>query len=239
MGLLEPTFSPKAAASLLESFGSAAHRAVGREAVRKSLVLLKNERGALPIAATAKRIHVAGKSANDIGNQCGGWTVQWQGESGPVTQGTTVLAAIRQHVKVASKVSYSIDGTGATGADVAVIVVGETPYAEMMGDRRDLSLAKEDVEAIANAKKSGVPVVVILFSGRPMLIGDALPNADAFIAAWLPGTEGAGIADVLFGDYKPTGKLPVTWPKSAAQIPINVGDASYDPLFPYGFGLTY
>ena len=133
--------------------------------MRKSLVLLKNERNALPIAATAKRIHVAGKSADDIGNQCGGWTIQWQGESGPVTQGTTVLGAIRQHVKVASKVTYSVDGTGAEGADVAVVVVGETPYAEMMGDRRDLSLAKEDVQAIANAKKSGVPVVVILFSG--------------------------------------------------------------------------
>jgi len=239
MGLLEPTFSPKADHSLLDSFGSASHRAVAREAVRKSLVLLKNERNALPIAATAKRIHVAGKSADDIGNQCGGWTIQWQGESGPLTQGTTVLGAIRQHVKVSSKVTYSVDGTGAEGADVAVVVVGETPYAEMNGDRRDLSLAKEDVQAIANAKKAGVPVVVVLFSGRPMLITDALTNADAFIAAWLPGTEGSGIADVLFGDYKPSGKLPVSWPKSAAQIPINVGDASYDPLFPYGFGLSY
>jgi beta-glucosidase len=239
MGLLEPTFSPKADRGLLESFGSAAHRAVGREAVRKSLVLLKNERNALPIAATAKRIHVAGKSADDLGNQCGGWTIQWQGESGPVTQGTTVLAAIRQHVKVSSKVTFSADGTGAEGVDVAVVVIGETPYAEMMGDRRDLSLAREDVQAVANAKKAGVPVVVILFSGRPLLIGDALANADAFIAAWLPGTEGTGIADVLFGDYKPTGKLPVSWPKSAAQIPINVGDANYDPLFPFGFGLTY
>jgi beta-glucosidase len=109
----------------------------------------------------------------------------------------------------------------------------------MQGDRRDLSLSKDDVQAIANAKKAGVPVVVVLFSGRPMLIADVLPNADALIAAWLPGTEGAGIADVLFGDYKPTGKLPVSWPKSAAQIPINVGDANYDPLFPYGFGLTF
>ena len=239
MGLLEPTFSPKADRSLLDSFGSASHRAVAREAVRKSLVLLKNERNALPIAATAKRIHVAGRSADDIGNQCGGWTIQWQGESGPVTQGTTVLGAIRQHVKVSSKVSYSVDGTGAEGADVAVVVVGETPYAEMNGDRRDLSLAKEDVQAIGNAKKAGVPVVVVLFSGRPMLVTDALVNADAFIAAWLPGTEGTGIADVLFGDYKPSGKLPVSWPKSAAQIPINVGDGNYDPLFPFGFGLSY
>jgi beta-glucosidase len=239
MGLLEPAFSPKADPSLLESFGSAAHRAVGRDAVRRSLVLLKNEHNALPIAASAKRIHVAGKSADDIGNQCGGWTIQWQGESGPITQGTTVLGAIRQHVKTASKVTYSVDGTGAEGADVAVVVVGETPYAEMTGDRRDLSLAKEDIQAIANAKKAGVRVVVVLFSGRPLLVGDALANADAFIAAWLPGTEGAGIADVLFGDYKPTGKLPVSWARSAEQIPINVGDPNYDPLFPFGFGLTY
>jgi len=239
MGLLEAGFSAKADPSLLESFGSAAHRAVARNAVRKSLVLLKNDRNALPIAAGAKRIHVAGKSADDIGNQCGGWTIQWQGESGPITQGTTVLGAIRQHLKTSSKVTYSVDGTGAEGADVSVVVVGETPYAEMMGDRRDLSLAKEDVQAIANAKKAGVPVVVVLFSGRPLLLGEALPNADALIAAWLPGTEGAGIADVLFGDYKPTGKLPVSWPRSADQIPINVGDANYDPLFPFGFGLTY
>ena len=141
---------------------------------------------------TAKRIHVAGKSADDIGNQCGGWTIQWQGESGPVTQGTTVLGAIRQHVKVASKVTYSVDGTGAEGADVAVVVVGETPYAEMNGDRRDLSLAKEDVAGDREREEGGRAGGGRAVLGPAMLIGDALANADAFIAAWLPGTEGSG-----------------------------------------------
>ena len=117
--------------------------------------------------------------------------------------------------------------------------MGEAPYAEFFGDLEDLTLAKEDVEAVAAVKKSGVPTIVVLLSGRPMILGDALAQADAFLAAWLPGTEGAGVADVLFGDYKPTGKLPFTWPRTNAQLPINVGDASYDPLFPYGFGLTY
>ena len=118
-------------------------------------------------------------------------------------------------------------------------VVGETPYAEMLGDREDLALAKEDLDAIANVKKAGIPVVVVVVSGRPLILGDGLDMADALVAAWLPGTEGVGVADVLFGDYKPTGKLSFSWPRSMAQIPINVGDAKYDPQFPFGFGLTY
>ena len=122
---------------------------------------------------------------------------------------------------------------------VGVVVVGETPYAEMTGDRTDLTLSLEDQDAIAAVKKAGIPVVVVLLSGRPMILGEALPQADAFVAAWLPGSEGKGVADVLFGDYKPTGKLSFTWPRSMAQLPINVGDTNYDPLFPYGFGLTY
>jgi len=212
---------------------------VARQAVRKSIVVLKNEHNALPLARTAKRIHVAGVSANDLGDQCGGWTIKWQGQSGSPTAGTTVLGAIQQIAGPNVKVTYSQDGTGADGADVAVVVVGETPYAEMLGDRRDLSLSERDRSTIANAKKAGIPVVIVLFSGRPLIINDALAQADAFVAAWLPGTEGLGVADVLFGDYKPSGKLPVSWPRSMTQIPINVGDATYDPLFPYGFGLTY
>jgi beta-glucosidase len=119
------------------------------------------------------------------------------------------------------------------------VVVGETPYAEGRGDREDLSLTVEDTNAISNMKRAGIPVVVVLLSGRPMIINDALSQADAFVAAWLPGTEGQGVADVLFGDYKPTGKLSVTWPRSMAQVPINVGDAGYDPLFKFGFGLSF
>ncbi|OGV22960.1 MAG: hypothetical protein A3J84_02910 [Ignavibacteria bacterium RIFOXYA2_FULL_37_17] len=118
-------------------------------------------------------------------------------------------------------------------------MVGEMPYAEGKGDRNDLSLSNSDQELINKMKSNGIPFVTILISGRPMILGDILNNSSAFIAAWLPGTEGDGIADVLFGDYKPTGKLPHSWPKSMSQIPINYGDENYDPLFSYGFGLTY
>jgi len=239
MGLFDAGWSPPAARALQKSFGSAEHRAVARRAVRQSLVLLKNDNKALPLAKTATRIHVAGKSADDIGNQCGGWTISWQGESGPVTTGgTTILAAMRAAAGD-GRITYAKDGSGAEGADVGVVVVGETPYAEYKGDRDDLSLAKEDLAAIANVKKAGIPVVVVVVSGRPIILGEALGMADAVVAAWLPGTEGQGVADVLFGDYKPTGKLPFSWPRSMDQIPVNVGDARYDPLFAYGFGLTY
>jgi beta-glucosidase len=138
-----------------------------------------------------------------------------------------------------TEVTYSKDGGGGAGADVGVVVIGETPYAEMLGDREDLALAKEDLDAIANVKKAGIPLVVVIVSGRPLILGDALDTADAVVAAWLPGSEGAGVADVLFGDAKPTGKLSFSWPRSMAQIPVNVGDATYDPRFPFGFGLTY
>jgi beta-glucosidase len=239
MGLLGPAPAPAADLALRKSFGSAEHRAVARRAVRESLVLLKNDRRALPLSKGAKRIHVAGKSADDLGNQCGGWTITWQGQSGAPTYGTTILTAIRHAVQGKTAVTYSKDGLGAAGADVGVVVVGETPYAEMFGDRTDLGLAREDQGAIASVKKAGIPVVVVLLSGRPMILGDALSEADAVVAAWLPGSEGEGVTDVLFGDYKPTGKLSFTWPRSMAQLPINVGDGAYDPLFPYGFGLTY
>jgi len=236
MGLLDSKRSPLADRSLWKSFGSPEHRQVGREAVRQSLVLLKNDHHVLPLAKTAARIAVAGKSADDIGNQCGGWTIDWQGRGGNVTTGgTTVLAAIRKAAPHA-QVTYQADGTGAAGATAGVVVIGEKPYAEGAGDRTDLSLAPEDVTAIDNMKAAGVPFVVILFSGRPMILGESLDKADAFLAAWLPGTEGGGIADVLFGDYKPTGKLSFAWPRSMDQYP-RAKDAN--PLFPYGYGLSY
>ena len=240
MGLTERGRSPLADRRLHRSFGSAEHRRVARECVRQSLVLLKNERRTLPLRRTAARIHVAGKSADDIGNQCGGWTIDWQGKSGAVTPGgTTILQAVRGAVSRRTRVTYSKDGTGARGADVGVVVVGETPYAEGVGDREDLSLDAADAAAIDNLKRAGIPVVVVLLSGRPLIVNEALASADAFVAAWLPGTEGQGVADVLFGDYRPTGKLSFSWPRSMAQIPVNVGDRGYDPLFPYGYGLTF
>jgi beta-glucosidase len=242
MGLMDKDRSPLADRKLHQSFGSPEHRAVAREAVRKSTVLLKNEKRTLPISKKIARIHVAGKSADDIGNQCGGWTIKWQGQSGNVTPGgTTILQAIKAAVSKETQVTFSPDGTGAEGASLSVVVVGERPYAEGVGDRSDLLLAEEDTKAIANAKQAGIPVIVILVSGRPMIITDVLPQMDAFLVAFLPGTEGQGIADVLFGDYKPTGKLSVSWPKSMDQLPLNihVPKEKYDPLFRYGYGLTF
>jgi len=240
MGMMDKDYDYRADRALMQQVGSQAHRAVARRAVRESLVLLKNDNKALPFSKTLTRIHVGGKSADDIGNQCGGWTIEWQGKSGPVISGgTTVLAAIRQSVSPDTRVTFSADGSGAEGADVGVLVIGEMPYAEMKGDKADLRLSKDDVQSFNAMKKAGIPVVVVLFSGRPMIINDVLKNADAFVAAWLPGTEGQGITDVLFGDVKPTGKLSFSWPKSMSQVPVNVGDPDYDPLFGVGYGLTF
>lgn len=236
LGLFENPFTDR---SLTLSIGSSEHRAVAREAVRQSLVLLKNENKLLPISKNLTHIHVAGKNADNIGNQCGGWTITWQGYSGNITTGTTILQAIKNTVSQNTTVTYSSNGSGATGADVGIVVIGETPYAEYIGDRSNLSISKDDTIAIGNVKSAGIPTIVILISGRPMILGNTITNADAFIAAWLPGTEGQGVADVLFGDYNPTGKLSYSWPRSMSQIPINVGDANYDPLFPFGFGLSY
>jgi beta-glucosidase len=240
MGMMKPGASQLADRKLQASFGSAAHRDLARRAVRESLVLLKNDKKTLPLAKTVKKVLVAGSNADDLGNQAGGWTITWQGQTGSATtaKGTTILAGIKAAVPGA-QVSYAKDGAGAAGADVAIVVVGETPYAEFKGDRDDLALSKEDQLAVANAKGAGVPVVLVVVSGRPLILGDALAQADAVVAAWLPGSEGAGVADVLFGAHKPTGKLSFSWPRSMAQIPVNVGDPTYDPLFKYGFGLTY
>jgi beta-glucosidase len=238
MGLLAPGWSVRVEPELEQAFGSDEHRRVARQAVRESLVLLKNDRGVLPIAGR-KRIHVAGRNADDLGAQSGGWTITWQGKRGPVTTGTTILEAIRAAAGPNVQVTFSADGSGAAGADVAIVVVGEDPYAEFLGDREDLALGDVDQKAIAAARQAGVPVVTVVVSGRPLILGNALDASDAVLAAWLPGTEGHGVADVLFGQHAPTGKLPFTWPRSMEQIPINVGDKKYDPLFPFGFGLSY
>jgi beta-glucosidase len=236
MGLMEPGYDFHADRSLEQRFGSAEHRAVARQAVRESMVLLKNDHGALPLSKTARRIHVAGKSADDIGIQSGGWTIDWQGKAGNITTGgTTVLAAIRAGAGRETEVTYSADGGGAAGADAVVVVVGEPPYAEMKGDRLDLSLDAADRRALANARASNRPVIVVIISGRPLDVASILGDADAVVAAWLPGTEGAGVADVLFGDYRPTGKLSFTWPRSLDQT----SRGASPPLFPLGFGLSY
>ncbi|GAA2563785.1 MULTISPECIES: glycoside hydrolase family 3 N-terminal domain-containing protein [Streptomyces] len=236
LGLFERPLTDR---SFTSQVGSAEHRALAREAVRASQVLLKNDGGVLPLAKNAK-LFVAGKSADDIGNQSGGWTVGWQGRSGPVTEGTTILQGIRATVTDPSRVTYDRYGNGIDGSyTAAVAVVGETPYAEGRGDRPgSMGLDQEDLQTLARLKASGVPVVVVLVSGRPLDIADRLPDWKALLAAWLPGTEGSGVSDVLFGDHAPTGKLPVTWMRSASQQPINDGDGK-TPLFPYGHGLSY
>ncbi|KUN27834.1 beta-glucosidase [Streptomyces corchorusii] len=236
LGLFERPFTDR---SYTSTVGSAAHRELARQAVRASQVLLKNEGGVLPLPKSAK-LFVAGKSADDIGNQSGGWTVGWQGRSGPVTDGTTVLEGIRAAVTDPSRVTYDRYGNGIDSSyRAAVAVVGETPYAEGRGDRPGgLGLDQEDLQTLARLRASGVPVVVVLVSGRPLDVSGRLPDWTALLAAWLPGTEGAGVSDVLFGDYAPTGKLPVSWPRTSSQEPVNDGDGK-DPLFPYGYGLTY
>jgi beta-glucosidase len=238
LGLFEQPFADR---SRTAAVGSAAHRALARRAVRASLVLLKNEGGILPLAKATPRIFVAGKSSDDLGNQAGGWTIHWQGRSGDIIPGTTILEAIRDTVSPGTTVTHARDASGIDASyDVAIVVVGETPYAEWVGDRTDgLGLDAEDLETLAAVKRSGVPAVVILVSGRPLVVTDQLADWAAFVAAWLPGSEGQGVADVLFGDFTPTGRLPMSWPRSAEQIPVNVGDADYDPLFPFGFGLGY
>ena len=238
MGLMDGR-SNLADRKLHASFGSPAHRQVARECVRASLVLLKNEKRVVPVSKKLNRIHVAGKSADDIGNQCGGWTITFQGKSGETTTGgTTILKAIKQTVSPQTKITYSKDGADAAGADLGIVVIGETPYAEWMGDRQSLELSDEDVAVVEKMKQAGMPLVVVLISGRPMIIEKVIDKADAFVAAWLPGTEGRGVTDVLFGDFRPVGKLSFSWPRSMDQIPINVGDKNYDPLFKYGYGLS-
>jgi beta-glucosidase len=238
---------PYTDSALTANVGSATHREVARDCVRQSLVLLKNDKHVLPLSKKIKNLMVVGKAADDIGIQCGGWTIDWQGKPGPVIRGgTTILSAIKQAVGPDSQVTFSADGSklAATDSsekpDAVIAVIGEMPYAEGKGDRKDLNLSAPDVALVEKAKQAGAPVIVVLLSGRPLILGPALEFGDAFIAAWLPGTEGAGVADVLFGDYKPTGKLPHTWPRSMDQVPLHAEDAAAkDAQFPYGFGLSY
>jgi beta-glucosidase len=233
MGLFENAYTDPA---LTAQIGSSAHRAIARECVQQSLVLLKNSHHALPLVKNVKHLVVVGSAADDLGIQCGGWTVDWQG-SGQLTHGTTILQAIKQTVSGNTDVTFSPEGNDIKNADAVLVVVGETPYAEMKGDRTNLNLAAEDVALIAKAKASGAPVTTILISGRPLILGSALDASDAFIAAWLPGTEGQGVADVLFGDVKPTGKLPREWPQNSDQFAAN--KMAGKPLFKFGYGLTY
>ncbi|MGB0385677.1 MAG: carbohydrate binding domain-containing protein [Ardenticatenaceae bacterium] len=237
LGLFE---APYADRSKMDDIGSPAHRDVARQAVRESLVLLKNADNLLPLEKDTPNILVAGSNADDIGHQSGGWTITWQGGSGDTTEGTTILEGISDIVDAGSNVAHITypDAGDVDGYDLGIVVVGEPPYAEGVGDDPDLQLNSLDVGAI-NQVCGAMPCVVVLVSGRPMIINDELAASDAFVAAWLPGTEGDGIAEVLFGDYDFTGTLPMSWPRNVDQHPINVGDEDYDPLFEYGYGLVH
>ncbi|MGA2865266.1 MAG: glycoside hydrolase family 3 N-terminal domain-containing protein [Verrucomicrobiota bacterium] len=238
IGLFE---HPYGAPELVGAVGSAEHRQVARECVRQSLVLLKNSRHALPLSKRMKQLAVVGPAADDLGTQCGGWTISWQGQAGQALPGgTTILQAIRRTVGPDTKVTFSPDGAGLAGAEAVLVVIGEPPYAEMKGDRAELGLAAADAALVARARETAAPVVTVLLSGRPLILGSALDSSDAFVAAWLPGTEGQGVADVLFGEAKPRGKLPHPWPRTNAQLAHAAAKASAPiPLFPNGFGLTY
>ncbi len=242
LGLFEGPFADE---SLGPVVGSDEHRELAREAVRKSLVLLKNENDTLPLAKDTPLIFVAGPGADNIGIQCGGWTIEWHGGLGNITPGTTILQAIERTASEETTVIYSTWGrferVTAEIADVGIVVVGETPYAEGVGDLADLTLSERDVALIELVRQRSERIVVILISGRPMVVTEHLDRWDAFVAAWLPGTEGQGVVDVLFGDYPFTGKLPYTWPRSMAQIPFDFDHMETAgpeaPLFPFGYGL--
>ncbi|WP_442475966.1 glycoside hydrolase family 3 protein [Spirilliplanes yamanashiensis] len=221
LGLFE---SPLADRSWTPSVGSPAHRALAREAVRASQVLLHNDGGALPLARAGARYLVTGRNADDMGHQCGGWSITWQGSSGAITPGTTILDGIRAAAGGAEIVHDPGAERAGDGWTAAIAVLGEAPYAEFKGDRPELpGLDEADLAVLARLRAAGVPVVVVLVSGRPLDVAAHAGDWAALVAAWLPGTEGAGVADVLFGDHPPAGRLPVTWPG----------------LYPFGHGLSY
>jgi beta-glucosidase len=234
---------PYADPEFLDQVGSEEHRQLARQAVRESLVLLKNDQQVLPLDKNVGLIHIAGMKADSIGVQSGGWTITWQGIMGNLQPGTTILEAIQQSVSGDTIVEYRSDGSFESFAEIGVVVVGETPYAEGAGDKDDLSLSASDIKVIQNARETSEYLVVIILSGRPLVISDEYQIADAWVAAWLPGTEGSGITDVLFGDYPFTGKLPFTWPRSNDQLPINIHNLAANatgcdaPLFSFGYGL--
>ncbi|KAB1225766.1 Beta-glucosidase BoGH3B [Morella rubra] len=242
-GLFEFPYTDR---SLLDKVGCELHRNLAREAVRKSLVLLKNgkdpKKPFLPLDRNARRILVAGTHADDLGYQCGGWTATWYGGSGRITIGTTILDAIKEAMGDETEVVYeqrpSTDTLAHHNFSFAIVAVGEEPYAETPGDNSELVIPFGGADIISTVAES-VPTLVILISGRPLVLEPwLLEKIDALVAAWLPGSEGGGIADVVFGDHEFKGRLPVTWFKRVEQLPLHIGVNSYDPLFPLDFGLT-
>uniref|UniRef100_A0A0D9ZD64 Beta-glucosidase n=2 Tax=Oryza TaxID=4527 RepID=A0A0D9ZD64_9ORYZ len=242
MGLFE---NPMPDSSMADQLGKKEHRDLAREAVRKSLVLLKNgktsDKPMLPLSKKAPKILVAGSHADNLGYQCGGWTIEWQGDTGRITVGMTILDAVKAAVDPSTTVVFAenpdADFVKNGGFSYAIVVVGEHPYTETKGDSLNLTIPDPGPSTVATVC-GAAQCATVLISGRPVVVQPFLGAMDALVAAWLPGTEGQGVTDVLFGDYGFTGKLPRTWFKSVDQLPMNYGDAHYDPLFPLGFGLT-
>jgi beta-glucosidase len=233
------------------SIRSDEHLAIAREAVRKSLVLLKNESAALPVDKNVPVIFLTGSGANSVGSQSGGWTISWQGETTTVTEGTTILNAIQDAVGSDTQVYFDKNANFKKAKDpsgnllrapVGIAVVSEGPYAEGVGDSAKLSLSPSDIKNVQKLRERVDILIVVIISGRPLIINEILPLADAIVAAWLPGSEGAGVTDVLFGDFPFTGQLPYTWPRNTDQLPLNINNIEgktgcEGPLFIFGYGL--
>lgn len=246
-----PRPSERPLAGRFELLGAPEHRAVAREAVRESLVLLKNAGGVLPIAAGA-RVLVAGPAADDMARQAGGWTLSWQGDGNrreDFPNGETIREALAAALGAGGgRVDYRPDGRWTERPDVAVLVFGEVPYAEGAGDRPDVDFRGSGFEPLAVLERwqqAGIPTVSLFLCGRPLYVGPELAQSDAFVAAWLPGSEGGGVADVLVADadgaprYDFTGRLPYSWPRSPQQTAVNAGAGDDEPQFALGYGLAY
>jgi beta-glucosidase len=224
--------NPMADRSLLEKVGGEEHRAIAREAVQKSQVVLKND-GLLPLSKD-KKYFVTGSGANDIGKQCGGWTIEWQGKLGDITEGTTIWEGIQEQASASLNIRKD-----SSIYDAAIVIVGEDPYTEMLGDSDQLFLSDTDKVTIAEVQALDIPYVVVLITGRPLIVSEDIDNSNAFMVAWLPGSEGDGVSDVLFGDAPANGTLSFSWPRSMENIPVNFDQENYDPLFKIGYGLKY
>lgn len=249
MGLFETPFSNP---DLIETIGSPEHRAVAQQAVSESMVLLKNENETLPITDEVETIFIAGMGGDNVGIQSGGWTIEWSGGLGDITPGTTILDGLQASVSENTEIFYSEPGLfrNVTDendepviADIGIAVISEFPYVEWQGDNAFLNVMDTEIPMIERVRERSEKLIIILLSGRPIIITEQLTMADAFVAAWLPGTEGQGIADVLLGDLPFTGTLTYTWPRVIEQVPFTAESKQADgcdaPLFPYGYGLTY
>lgn len=240
MGLFDQSVTSTSSISVI---GSKEHRELARTAVSKSLVLLKNDHKILPLSPKIKQIRIAGSSADNVGRQAGAWTVEWQGIDGNwLPNSTSILQGIKNTVSSSTKIEYDLNGNFSTSskAEIGIAIVGEKPYAEGWGDNANPSLSQEDLDTIARLRASCNRVIVILVSGRPLMISEELKNWDALVTAWLPGSEGQGVADVLFGKTPFTGTLPLPWPANVNQLPISADGITADKtsvLFKRGYGM--